>query len=107
MSVTAHSAAPSSFRSVLGVTVAFLCVLLLIAALASYREWNTMRQQERQLRQQIEQTRARVEVLQSTVDRLEHLDSPREHITLERLARQELGLVRPGDVVVLLPPEER
>ncbi|HEY0510362.1 MAG TPA: septum formation initiator family protein [Thermoanaerobaculia bacterium] len=87
-----------SFRPVLGATVLLVFALLAIAALKSSRDLEAARSHERQLRTKIAETRASSERLRRRIDRLHH-----DPAMLERLAREDLGLVRPGDVVIELP----
>jgi len=87
-----------SFRPVLGVTALLLFALLAIAALKSSRDLETARARERWLRGQITATRAASERLRLRIDRLHH-----DPGMLEQLAREDLGMVRPGDVVIELP----
>lgn len=87
-----------SFRPVLGVTALLLFALLAIAALKSSRDLETARARERWLRGQITATQAASERLRLRIDRLHH-----DPGMLEQLAREDLGMVRPGDVVIELP----
>lgn len=87
-----------SFRPVLGVTALLLFALLAIAALKSSRDLETARARERWLRGQITATRSASERLRLRIDRLHH-----DPGMLEQLAREDLGMVRPGDVVIELP----
>jgi cell division protein FtsB len=91
-------ARPDSLRSV--VIVAALCVLALLAlaGVKSYRDLDAARGQERQLQTQIRQTGQRIERLRGRIERLRG-----DPVALENLAREQLGLVRPGDVVIVLP----
>jgi len=89
-----------SFRPVLGATVFLVLALLAIAALKSSRDLQAARQREKQLAEQIAETRKRSEVLKTRIERL-HNDPG----LLERLAREELGMVRPNDVVIELPED--
>ena len=72
-----------SFRPVLGATVLLVLALLAIAGLKSSRDLETARARER---------------LRVRIDRLRH-----DPGMLERLAREDLGMVRPGDVIIELP----
>ena len=90
-----------SFRPVLGATVFLVLALLAIAALKSSRDLTTARQREKQLEEKIAATRKRSEVLKVRIERL-HNDPG----LLERLAREDLGMVRPKDVVIELPDDE-
>jgi cell division protein FtsB len=87
-----------SFRPVLGATVLLVFALLAIAALKSNRDLEAARSRERLLTAKIAATRAESERLRVRIDRLHH-----DPGMLERLAREDLGLVRPGDVIVELP----
>lgn len=87
-----------SSRPVLGATVLLVLALLAIAALKSSRDLEAARARERLLETRITETRARSEKLQARIERLKH-----DPGMLERLAREDLGLVRPGDVIIELP----
>jgi cell division protein FtsB len=87
-----------SFRPVLGATVVLVFALLAIAALKSNRDLQAARSRERLLTGKIAATRAQSERLRVRIDRLHH-----DPGMLERLAREDLGMVRPGDVVIELP----
>lgn len=89
-----------SFRPVLGATVFLVLALLAIAALKSSRDLTTARQREKQLEEKIAATRKRSELLKVRIERL-HNDPG----LLERLAREDLGMVRPKDVVIELPED--
>ena len=91
-----------SFRPVLGATVLLVLALLAIAALKSYRDLEAARARERLLETKIAATRAESERLRVRIDRLRH-----DPGMLERLAREDLGMVRPGDVIVELPDARR
>ena len=80
---------------------ALLVALLVVAGIKSYRDLTTMRQQESALREEVARTEQRIEALRHRVERLRG-----EPATLERLAREELGMVHPGDLVIVLPAEE-
>ncbi len=83
--------------------VGLLGVLFLLgrAGLESYSGLSELAEREAELKVDIEETRLRVERLERTVELLQ--DDP---VVLERLAREELGFVRPGDTVVVLPPTD-
>ena len=87
-----------SFRPVLGATVLLVLALLAIAGLKSSRDLEAARARERLLEQRIAETRAESERLRVRIDRLRH-----DPGMLERLAREDLGMVRPGDVIIELP----
>ena len=84
---------------VLGVVVALLVVGA--AGIRSYRDLALQKAREAELEGQIARTEERIAELRERVERLES-----DPATLERLARQELGLVRQEDLVVVFPPEE-
>ena len=87
-----------SFRPVLGATVLLALALLAIASLKSSRDLEAARDRERLLQGRITDTLARSERLRVRIDRLRH-----DPGMLERLAREDLGMVRPGDVIIELP----
>jgi cell division protein FtsB len=87
-----------SFRPVLGATVLLVLALLAIASLKSSRDLEAARARERLLQERIAETRARSERLRVRIDRLRH-----DPGMLERLAREDLGMARPGDVIIELP----
>ncbi|HEV7787111.1 MAG TPA: septum formation initiator family protein [Thermoanaerobaculia bacterium] len=89
---------PDSFRPVLGAAVVLFLALLAVAALKSYRDLASARAHQHMLERQIHETVARSEWLRSRIDRLHH-----DPGMLERLAREDLGMVRPNDVVIELP----
>jgi cell division protein FtsB len=92
------SARADSLRPVLGVVVLLFLVLLGAAGLKSYRDLTAARARERQLEGRIDETRQAIDRLRGRIDRLRN-----DPAMLERLAREELGLVRPRDVVIELP----
>jgi len=87
-----------SFRPVLGATVVLVFALLAIAALKSNRDLQAARSRERLLTGKIAATVAESERLRVRIDRLRH-----DPGMLERLAREDLGMARPGDVSIELP----
>ncbi|MEA2695633.1 MAG: Septum formation initiator [Acidobacteriota bacterium] len=93
-------ARPDSLRSVLGAAVLFALVLLAFASVKSHHDLVAARDHERLLRSTIGFTEHRIERLHGRIQQLRG-DSG----TLDRLAREELGLVKPGDVVIVLPEE--
>jgi cell division protein FtsB len=95
---TEAPARSDSFRPVLGATVLLVLALLAIAGLKSSRDLEAARSRERLLEKRIAETRAESERLRVRIDRLRH-----DPGMLERLAREDLGMVRPGDVIIELP----
>ncbi|MEM7480484.1 MAG: septum formation initiator family protein [Acidobacteriota bacterium] len=75
--------------------------LLAVAGFESYRDLSTVRDREAELRQQLENTQHSIEQLEGRIERLRT-----DPATLERLAREELGMLRPDEVVILLPRDE-
>lgn len=87
-----------SYRPVLGATVVLFLVLLGIASLKSWRDLEAARGRELRLETQIRETETRIEQLRGRIERLRA-----DPGSLERFAREDLGMVRPGDVVIVLP----
>jgi cell division protein FtsB len=87
-----------SFRPVLGATILLVFALLAIAALKSNRDLQAARSREHMLKEKITATRAESERLRVRIDRLRH-----DPGMLEKLAREDLGMVRPRDVIIELP----
>ncbi|HWM90634.1 MAG TPA: septum formation initiator family protein [Thermoanaerobaculia bacterium] len=98
MTKTPAPARPDSFRPVVGATVLLFVALLGIAAWKSSRDLAAARERERLLDTRIEETRDRIGGLRGRIERLRS-----DPGTLERLAREDLGMVRPGDVIIELP----
>ncbi len=80
--------------------MAGLLVLLAVAGLKSSRDLESARERQRSLERRIDDTQRRNRELRRRIELL--VDDP---ATLERLAREDLGMVRPGDVVIVLPEE--
>jgi len=76
-------------------------VLLSVASLDSYRDLKAGRGQEADLNQRIAATDGRIEELEAQVEGLRE-----DPAMLERLAREELMMARPGEVVIVLPASE-
>jgi cell division protein FtsB len=93
------NAPPSIARPMIAMALAFTLLLLAAAGLKSWRDLQTSRAREATILERIRVTEASVERLQHRIDRLGH-----DGVTLERAAREELGMVKPGDVVIVLPP---
>lgn len=98
MSKTPAPTPQDSFRPVVGAAVGLFIVLLAIASLKSYRDLEAARAREQLLETRIEETQSRIDHLKVRIERLRT-----DPGTLERLAREDLGMVRPGDVVIELP----
>ncbi|MEM6453885.1 MAG: septum formation initiator family protein [Acidobacteriota bacterium] len=82
------------------VQIAFAVCLLLLAsaAVTSSHDLRAAQREADDLRQRIAQAERELAALREQRDRLQH-----DPVALERLARERLGLVHAGDVVVLLP----
>jgi len=78
--------------------ICFVLVLLLTAGAKGCRDLEVVHEREALLEGRIVRTEAEVARLERRLDLLR--DDP---MTLELLAREELGMVRPGDVVIVLP----
>lgn len=89
-----------SSRPVVGAAVLLFVALLGIAAWKGSRDLAAARERERLLETRIEDTRGRIDELRGRIDRLRS-----DPGTLERLAREDLGMVRPGDVIIELPSD--
>lgn len=92
---------PDSFRPVVGAAVLLFVALLGVAAWKGSRDLAAARERERLLETRIEDTQGRIDELLGRIDRLRS-----DPGTLERLAREDLGMVRPGDVIIELPPDD-
>ncbi len=88
-----------SFRSLLVVAAVVMVAALAVAGARSYGELQKVRARETMLVDSLEKSRERSESLRQGME-LVRTDAA----TLERLAREELGLVLPEDVIVLVPP---
>ena len=89
-----------TYRPLLGLAVVSFLGLLTIAGVQSYRKLSAARLQEHRLEAEITAAEQRVKVLHERLELLE-----KDPLTLERLAREDLGMVRSKDVVIVLPEE--
>ncbi len=87
-----------SLPTLLGLGLLAALTYLAVAGAESYARLEMLAGREAELEIDLEETRLRVERLRRKVELLH--DDP---VMLERLAREELGLVRPDEVVVVLP----
>lgn len=101
MSIKPVPARPDSFRPVVGATVLLFVALLGIAAWKGSRDLATARERERLLETRIQDTQGQIDELRGRIERLRS-----DPGTLERRAREDLGMVRPGDVIIQLPPDD-
>jgi cell division protein FtsB len=97
----ARTARPRPLRSLLSALFVFLLLVLATAALKGWRDLDRSRVRESELKARIAATEQRIETL-----RREIRDLQSDPATLERVAREDLGLVRPDEVVVVLPSAE-
>ena len=102
MSTPTDDRTPSlSYRSFLRVAAVFLLIFLATAGYRSWRDLASARAHADELRTEIDATQGRIDQLQELIEKVEN-----DPLTLERLAREDLGLVRPGDIVIVLPEDE-
>lgn len=99
---TPAPARSDSFRPVLGLSLLLFIAILGIAAWRSYHDLSAAREREQLLETRIRETRGRIEELHGRIERLRS-----DPGALERRAREDLGMVRPGDVVIELPVDSR
>ncbi len=88
----------SSFRVLLVGACAVVFVILLVAGYDGSRDLARLKSREAQLEARLRKTEASVSVLRDRISRLRW-----DPYMLERVAREELGLSRPGEIVVILP----
>jgi len=98
---SAASPVAGSFRSVLGVVAVVLVLALFVAGLRSYRDLSVQRARQVALVDRIADTKLRIEQLEREIELLRT-----DPGTLERVAREDLGMTRPGDIVVRVVPVE-
>jgi cell division protein FtsB len=85
-------------RPILGAAVVLFVALLGIASLKSYRDLELAQARQGELEKRILDTRTGIEQLKRRIGRLKS-----DPAILERLAREDLGLVYPDDVIIELP----
>lgn len=90
----------TSRRGLLGAAAVVLALLFGIAGLQSWRDLSVAQSRSRELENRVVATEGRIDALKERIHLLE--SDPR---ALERLARDELGLVKPGELVIVLPNE--
>ncbi len=88
------------FRSLFGAIMFSCMALLAVAGLKNFRDLTIAKEREVQLEQRIAETEAKLDELGDRVELLR--DDP---ATLERLARENHGLVKEGELVIVLPEE--
>ena len=84
----------------MGVVLSLL-LLLAIASLGSYRDLAAAKDRQQYLEQRIEDTQLRNDQLRSRIERLQS-----DPASLERVAREQYRMQRPGDVVILFPAND-
>ena len=87
-----------SIPSILVGVVLSLLLLLAIASLGSYRDLAAAKSRQQYLEQRIEETQRTNEQLTGRIHSLQ--DDP---ASLERVAREQYRMQRPGDVVIIFP----
>jgi cell division protein FtsB len=97
----AQEARPRPFRSLLSALLVFLVLLLATAALKGWRDLESAKAREASLRERVDTTQKSIEELRHRIQ-----DLRSDPATLDRIAREELGLVGPHDVVLVLPPPQ-
>ena len=89
---------PHPLRAVLVAVVVFLVLLLATFGLKSYRDLAAVRGREHLLLSEIAGTEERIAQLKRRIESLKN-----DPVMLDRVARESLGLVRPEDVVIVMP----
>lgn len=89
------------FRTILWVLGGILLTVLTLSGLKGYRDLREARGREAAVEKEIDLARQRVEALRNRVE--EERDDP---VALEHLAREDLGMARPDDVVLVLPKDD-
>lgn len=97
-----RSSPPGRLRPLLAGGAVLLLALLAAGGFKSHQDLAAARGREAELRRRIATTEASVQALRRRIDRLR--DDP---ALLERIAREDLGLIKPGDVVVVFPEAPR
>lgn len=100
MSSTEASGRTSSFRPVLGASVLLFLAVLGITGVKGSHDLEAARQRKLLLETRIRASETEIDRLRNRIERLRS-----DPGLLERLAREDLGMVRPGDVVIELPLE--
>lgn len=100
MSKSAKATQRRPYPPLLLTVVLLLLLVLAVASLGGYRDLVAARQRRELLETKIEATRLRNAELARRIDRLQH-----DPATLERVAREQYRMMRPEDVVILLPAQ--
>ncbi|HEX2252609.1 MAG TPA: septum formation initiator family protein [Thermoanaerobaculia bacterium] len=88
-------------RPIPPLAAAAVVLLLALLAVTGFKTWRDLRAAERreaELAAAIATTRTEIRALERSIERLRH-----DPATLERVAREELRMVYPGEVTVVLP----
>lgn len=94
----AASERPRPLRALFRALYAGALLALAAAGLKSWRDHEAAIERERAIATEIAASEARIAALERKIERLQ-----RDPATLDRMAREELGLVRPEEVVIVLP----
>ena len=94
----AASLRPRPLRSLVSAAVLFALLALAAAGLKGWRDYQMVRAREQRLNDDIAASEQRIRGLERKIERLQ-----RDPVELERAAREDLGLVSPQDVVIVLP----
>jgi len=94
------SESPRPFPRLLALVVGSLLLLLGLAALGSYRDLSVARDRRQALQREIQRTRDENEDLARLIERLRS-----DPATLERLAREQGRMMRPDDLVIVIPED--
>lgn len=89
---------PRRMRFLLLAGVGVVVAVLSLAAARSHHDLERARARDRELAAEIAATEVRMAQLEARISRLKT-----DSLLIERLAREELGLVKPGDLVIQLP----
>ena len=100
MSKSAKATQRRPYPPLLLTVVLLLLLVLAIASLGGYRDLVAARQRRELLETRIEATKLRNAELVRRIDRLQH-----DPAALERVAREQFRMMRPEDVVIILPAE--
>lgn len=88
----------SSLRTILVAAAVAVFAVLLLAGYDGSRDLARLKARKSQLEARLRQTEGNIAELKDRIGRLRS-----DPYTLERVAREQLGLARPGEVVVILP----
>ena len=91
---------PRPLRALLQALYAVALIALASAALKGWHDHQRAVEHQRALEAELTATQARIAALKLRIDRLQN-----DPVTLDRVAREELGLVKPNEVVIVLPED--